>query len=435
MRKDTTKTSKNRGKARVNTTRSIVAVRTAMIIGTIIYGLFGVFDFSHMPTHLELAFIIRIGFTIPLMALLIACTFIKGVDLAKVVFVFITILIVSINLLIAISTPDEHAYYVWFVGLIIGMIWLHNAGLPLHLLKILYAEIFILYNIAAIIFQKLPEYSLSLWLGNNAMLITSSVFSFIASKIEIKNFLHEVQLKKELSKAVMQREKVLHLISHDVKGPISSLRGLLLLHEQSALTPAEFQENSRKIIENLDSLQELLHCTSMWSFSRGETEFFSQETLSIHEITNEVVNLFQNAANKKGIHLINNVDPTVFATADRALVRVIMANLVINAIRLTLSGSVAIKCKVASAGVTIIVEDTGQGLDDELMTIIRKGLQARTLSNYSSKGFALLLCKELIEKQGGSFSLMTSPMKGTAVTFTLPATANGRLARVKETAS
>jgi signal transduction histidine kinase len=426
-------TSTNSDSSEVTATRSLPTVRSWMVIGTVIYGLFGLFDPSYMPIHLGTAYVIRLGITIPLMILLIAFTFVKGIDLAKIVFVFVTIPIVSINLLIAISNPEEHAYHVWFVGLIIGMVWLHNTGLPLPLLKIQYALIFILYNVAAIVFQKLPSHSLPQWLGNNSMLLTSVLFSYMASMIEQKNLSHEKQLKHELHKAVVQREKILHLISHDVKGPISSLRGLLLLYDRDAISQKELRENSKRVIENLDSLQELLDCTSLWAFNRGDAGFFARETLSVRDITSEVVDLCHSVAQKKGIILINKVNPDSLATADRAIVRAVLSNLVISAIRLTIAGHVEIKCKAGANGTTVTVEDTGQGLDDELIQIIRNGLHNDTFSNYSSKGFTLLLCKELIEKQGGSFSFMTSPMKGTSVTFTLPATPSRQIDHIKDT--
>lgn len=418
-------------KTAIAITRSLPTVRTWMVIGLIIYGLFGLFDSSYFPDHVRLAYVLRLGITVPLMALLIACTLTTAIDLAKIVFVFVTIPIISTIFFIAISTPNELGYHHWFVGLIIIMVWLHNTGLPLFLLKIQYVFIIVLYNVAAIIFQELPSHSLPQWFGNNAMLLTSILFSYMASKNDQRNLLHEKELKQELHKAVVQREKILHLISHDVKGPISSLRGLLHLFERDIISQTELRENSKKVIENLDSLQELLDCTSLWSFNRGDSEFLSRETVSVREITTEVVDLFQGAAHKKGVDLINKVNPNILATADRAIVRVVLSNLVVSAIRLTNGGSVEVKCKSSVNGAAIIVEDTGQGLDDELIQIIRNGLHNETFSNYSSKGFTLLLCKELIEKQGGSFSLMTSPMKGTAVTFTLPTTTPDQITQVK----
>lgn len=131
---------------------------------------------------------------------------------------------------------------------------------------------------------------------------------------------------------------------------------------------------------------------------------------------------FENAQ-KKSIIIQNNITENVFAQCDEDITKTILRNLISNAIKFTNeNGKVSISAEKSNDFVTVMINDTGIGIDTlqlPYLFSISNNITTAGTANESGTGLGLILCKELVEKQGGKIWVDSEIGKGTTIYFTL----------------
>jgi signal transduction histidine kinase len=118
--------------------------------------------------------------------------------------------------------------------------------------------------------------------------------------------------------------------------------------------------------------------------------------------------------------------PFVYAEAEQ-LERV-PVNLLSNANDCTENGEVTLEASTRDDYITVIVRDTGCGINPELLPRVFE----RGVSGKGGKGYGLSICKTIVEAHGGAVEIESEPGKGTAVTFTIPVYSGQREGRANE---
>jgi signal transduction histidine kinase len=133
----------------------------------------------------------------------------------------------------------------------------------------------------------------------------------------------------------------------------------------------------------------------------------------------------------KNIDLENAVDDELVAFADKNMVDTVIRNLASNALKFTpRGGSVIISAQqqISSNGkcpklVQISVMDTGVGMEsDDMDKLFRLDTNHSTPGTEKEQGtgLGLIICKEMVEQNGGQIWMESEAGKGTNVQFTLP---------------
>jgi signal transduction histidine kinase len=226
----------------------------------------------------------------------------------------------------------------------------------------------------------------------------------------------------QLGNLNVTKDKLLSIISHDVRGPLASLRGLINIVVTGGLRQDEFVEHSLKIRQNLDTVQEDLDNLLYWAQSQLNGIQIKHEELKVRSIVNDKIRLFKDAADRKELTIINDITEDLAVVADRNHLGLIMRNLMANAIKFnTRGGSIRIQEKRVHDQVEISVTDSGVGIKS---SDLKKLFNAQThFSNLGTEqergvGIGLLLTKEFIEKNGGSIWVTSEVGKGSTFTFT-----------------
>ena len=134
--------------------------------------------------------------------------------------------------------------------------------------------------------------------------------------------------------------------------------------------------------------------------------------------------LFAADAERKQITLKNLIPLETTAYADHEMIDTIMRNLISNALKFTdTGGTIEVSSHRNKNSINVIVLDTGIGMDqesiDKLFRIDVKYRKAGTAGEQGT-GLGLLLCKELIEKNGGKIWVESAPGKGSRFIISLP---------------
>lgn len=219
------------------------------------------------------------------------------------------------------------------------------------------------------------------------------------------------------------KDKLFSIISHDLRSPLASLRGLMDILDIDGLSSQDFISTSKKLRRNLESVQEDLDNLLFWAQSQLNGLQSNPVNLQLRTIVEEKIELFSEIAGQKQISIINEIDDSVSVAADKNHITLVVRNLLANAIKFNkLGGMITISEKCIGDFVQISVSDSGVGMSSsDLGKLFNAETHFTSPGTRQEKGvgIGLLLTKEFIEKNGGSIWATSELGKGSTFTFTV----------------
>ena len=266
-------------------------------------------------------------------------------------------------------------------------------------------------------------------------LLAFSLAALIANRYRTKKK-SERLLKKsgeKLRAMNTAKDKLFSIIAHDLESP---LNGLLLSTgylEKKYLTMGkdEIKGFHHQIYENASHMAKLLDNLLQWAVSQlGKLEV-EPEIFDLSPLTSDTITLLDPSARGKNIRLTSHINENTMAWADKRMVETVMRNLVSNAVKYSnTGGEVHITSRCREAFLEIAVTDNGVGIaGDKLETLFDPSIHNSTRGTAGEKGIGLglVLCKEFVEKNGGTIRAESNndsgANTGTRMVFTLPVSA------------
>lgn len=213
-----------------------------------------------------------------------------------------------------------------------------------------------------------------------------------------------------------QKDKLFSIISHDLNGPLASLKQYLGLLTEMELTPHERLVVETDLAKSLGDAQYLLENLLQWTKSQMENNHMVLEEMSLGQLLGPVLRMFEQSARSKNVDFRVNVDEQTVIFADKQMFQSVIRNLLNNAVKFTYSkGIVEINSIVRDGRCIITVRDNGTGIALEKQSKI---FTLNIASSYGTElekgtGLGLTLCKEFTERQGGAISFESTPEVGT----------------------
>lgn len=235
------------------------------------------------------------------------------------------------------------------------------------------------------------------------------------------------QAHGDLARLNAEKDRFFSIIAHDLKSPFNALLGFseVLLARLDTMNAADVREYVQIIRDSGKLAYELLENLLEWSrLQLGRVEI-CPEPVDLGALAGRVIGLYRPAAQAKGLALVNGMDGGV-ALADPSVVDTVLRNLVGNAVKFTETGGTIRLAAAPSAGgddVEITVTDSGIGIPAEkLPNLFRIDAHVSTAGTRGEPGtgLGLVLCKELVERSGGTISAESRPGAGTVFRVLLP---------------
>lgn len=234
------------------------------------------------------------------------------------------------------------------------------------------------------------------------------------------------QYLEELKEANATKDKFFSIIAHDLKNPFGALKNLteILKDMYKEFSEEEKLEIINEMYKSSNKVYELLENLLTWSRSqRGKIEFQLEET-NLKLITNNSIELLKEAANKKNIKLTDLIPDDLEIKCDVNMITTVVRNLVSNAIKFTPeNGEVKVFAEETENEVIIAVQDNGIGIaKEDIAKLFRIDVHHTTIGTSDEKGtgLGLILCKEFVDKHGGSIWVESELGKGTTFKFSIP---------------
>ncbi|GAA0890555.1 triple tyrosine motif-containing protein [Fulvivirga kasyanovii] len=227
---------------------------------------------------------------------------------------------------------------------------------------------------------------------------------------------------EELKELNFTKDKIFSVISHDLRGSVKQIPELLNLLDSGYISLDEFKSllpNLKEASKNLSSLTENL---LQWAKCQMKGIEVKKSEFKLSDIVDETLRLIKSHADKKCLQLISNVDKELSVFADKDMIRLLLRNLINNAVKFTpKNGVITIRSEVKGSFIHISVIDTGVGLTNEEIDRIlgREFFTKHGTAGEKGSGLGLMLCKEFAELHGGKLIIEGKPGEGSTFTFTI----------------
>jgi signal transduction histidine kinase len=235
-------------------------------------------------------------------------------------------------------------------------------------------------------------------------------------RLELEDKNTDIQQKNsELERHNKIRNKILSIIAHDFRGPLNTLKGTLPLLKRKELTDLEKEKLINENQTRLESTSNLLEMLLSWAKSQYEGAGLKLENINISEVIESSINLYIPMATLKNINIEIQTTPNIFFTIDKNMLSLIIRNLLANAIKFSYNDStVTVSLKENIDEIVIQVIDSGTGMDphDVERLFGKRHYTKFGTSGEAGSGLGLLLVKESIEANNGTFTVASELGKG-----------------------
>jgi signal transduction histidine kinase len=221
-----------------------------------------------------------------------------------------------------------------------------------------------------------------------------------------------------------------NMIVHDLKGPLGGILTVtqLALRKREGLADAhaerfaQIQRSARDLMRMIENILEIDQMEEGRLTLRAEP-------VDLTLLFSECANDFRAAAEVAGQTITIDVAEDIAAVVtDRWLLRRVLNNLVVNAIRHSgASGALRLEAMQENRGVAVRVRDAGRGMSAEEQTALFSRVRAPAPDGRARSpedtGLGLVFCKMAVEVMGGTIAVDSAPGAGTVFTVTLPVAA------------
>lgn len=243
--------------------------------------------------------------------------------------------------------------------------------------------------------------------------------------IEVVAFVNINDVKQNESRLAEEnhnRDKILSVLSHDLRGPVANLVGLTKLFLQAKLTPEEFAKVMNNVhvdaLHTFDLVETILTWTKS-NFNRMESKVTE---VNLHSLIYNILDLFDNDLKNKGL-AIESVVTSMPGTSDAAILSIVLRNLISNAIKFSQpSGKISIRTDRQGKEMVVTVTDSGTGISAEAIQFITTDQSFSKAGTFREQGFGLglRLCREFLPLIGGKLEIETTEGAGTSMIVTFP---------------
>ena len=220
----------------------------------------------------------------------------------------------------------------------------------------------------------------------------------------------------ELIESNRLKNTLLSIMSHDVKSPLNSIRGVLELMNSGLLKPEDFKQVTQQLEEQVNKTNTLVENILHWSASQERNIQVTRQQFYLKTLVDECLNLFALPATQKKVSTINLVNDTVMIHADQNILRMVIRNLVSNALKFSNEGGyIKVTFHSINGNNFITVEDNGTGINREKIEHlfdIDKNISSIGTKDEVGTGLGLSLCKKYLEAMGADIYVKSEPGHG-----------------------
>lgn len=230
-------------------------------------------------------------------------------------------------------------------------------------------------------------------------------------------------LNSKLEHSLEERDRVMSVISHDLRQPVHGYNRFLALLQKGEVDPSS-EEGQRILVQSrqrgelaIESMENLLAQLSAERSVRHPVQ------LSPYRAVEDCRELLAASLENKHLRLNNRIDENLRIQADEQRLSAVLRNLLNNAIKFSNHGrSIDVDSESVDGGLRLKVCDHGTGMDQDTVSKIFSGEpieSVRGTDGERGSGMGLRLCRQFLKAVGSELEVESSPGQGTCISFVL----------------
>lgn len=258
-----------------------------------------------------------------------------------------------------------------------------------------------------------------------------------ASKPYLVGIIHDITVRVQAEQAVKQsneklsqlnrtKDRMISIISHDLRNPLTSIIGLIeILASDDPISKEQQKDYFGLLHQSTKGTLNMLENLISWARLQTGKLISAPERFEVNNLMQSVLEAQQGCARIKGIEIVvkpgNSKSDMI---SDPQMLSIILNNLMSNAIKYTkTSGEVILTFEDRKERYSFSVKDSGLGMPAELIKNLfadRPIISSLGTAKEKGTGLGLGLVKELVDMLGGTLLIESKPNKGSTFTVSLP---------------
>ena len=224
-------------------------------------------------------------------------------------------------------------------------------------------------------------------------------------------------------------------VSHEMRTPITAIRGQLEVALFTAQTTEQYREAIFNALQDIDRLSQIIRALLLLSQAESGQLLLQKSRLDLTEVVRDIVEQFQIPAEAAAVRLSADLPPECPVVADRVQIERMVSNLLSNAIKFTPEGG-GVKVSLRNGSgrpqaqddeyIELVVEDTGRGIAAEHLPHIfdrfyRVPGPGAAPAPEQGLGLGLSFVAWIVKAHRGTVNVQSAPLKGARFIIRLPA--------------
>ena len=233
-----------------------------------------------------------------------------------------------------------------------------------------------------------------------------------------------VEQKEELRKLNKLKTNIVSVLGHDLRGPLTSVVGLIQLLRDKTINEDEFGEMTRLLNEKTNTGLKSLDMILEWSRLKAGDSNPKITQIDPKPQIDEIIDLNREAIADKSLNVVTDFAKHIAVPADPNQFLSIANNLISNAIKYSENGGeLKIGTKETAEQILFFVKDSGAGFSEDMLDLMEKG--ERLISSKGSRGekgtgIGLRIVRDFVEAHKGDFRIENHANGGGLVSVSFP---------------
>lgn len=230
------------------------------------------------------------------------------------------------------------------------------------------------------------------------------------------------QNNKILASTIQTRDKMLSIVSHDLRSPLILINSGLEILENDEFPVDKKKKLTTDLRKRSQLTLSLIDNMLLWTRSQTDQINFQPKAVPTASFKNIVEGFGQTHIGDKGIELKYNAPDEGFILADSDMIEGLLRNLISNSVKFTPpGGSISIQILPLESTWKFVIQDSGIGITPEIIQKILNNDSISTPGTNKEKGhgIGMLVVQDFIRKHGSELKIESEQGKGTTFSFEL----------------
>lgn len=241
-------------------------------------------------------------------------------------------------------------------------------------------------------------------------------------------WLRLAQLRKKRNQELTQlnemKDRLMSIVSHDVKTPVSAIRNVLeqLCSYYDSMNDTDRKTSLMMLKSTSDALSDRLINILQWVRSVLEHGVATPSDFNLSALVDESIESQRYSIDLKSLKVMSDIAPELVVHSDPSVVSLVLQNLLSNAVKFSYPhGEIHVGMEEEADQLWLLVKDNGKGITEQKLEQIFRFVTNSTsgTGGETGTGIGLFVSKQLLDKTGGAIRVESVLGEGTTVRFSI----------------